>query len=84
MKTKILAIILMSLALIISCGEKEYMEDKIDSIFSEFGNGITPGACITIMKSGNVIYEKSFGYADLGKEKKIEPKTNFRLASIIK
>ncbi|MCB9208248.1 MAG: beta-lactamase family protein [Ignavibacteriales bacterium] len=60
------------------------MEKQIDSIVEEFQNGLTPGISVAVLKSGKVIYQKGYGYADLENKIKIEPKTNFRLASITK
>jgi CubicO group peptidase (beta-lactamase class C family) len=60
------------------------MEERIDSIFDEFNNVSSPGVSVTVVKSGEIIYNKGFGYADFEAEIEIEPKTNFRLASITK
>jgi CubicO group peptidase (beta-lactamase class C family) len=76
-----LLIILFSLS---SCSNDNNMEKQIDSIFAEFQNELTPGASVAVLKDGKIIYQKGIGYADLEHKIKIEPKTNFRLASITK
>jgi len=58
-------------------------ENKIDEIFSEFTSQ-TPGASVLVLQNDKVIFKKSYGLADLEKKILIEPKTNFRLASITK
>ncbi len=84
MKTSIHILILLLIFSIISCTEKANMEEKIDLIFAEFENSPSPGVSVAVIKSGAIVYEKAFGYANLEKRLEIEPKTNFRLASITK
>lgn len=84
MKANTLLIILLLTFSIISCAEKRNIKEKIDSIFAEFNSGCTPGVSVAVVKSGELIYQNGFGYADLEKRVKIEPETNFRLASITK
>jgi len=82
---KKLILLFITFCSLLSCSNNtKNMEKQIDSIFSEFQNGLTPGASIAVMKDGKVIYQKGIGYADLENKIKNEPKTNFRLASITK
>ncbi|MCW8850298.1 MAG: beta-lactamase family protein [Melioribacteraceae bacterium] len=60
------------------------IEKQIDTIFKEFENTSSPGASVTVLKDDKLIYQKGFGMADIGENILIEPKTNFRLASITK
>jgi CubicO group peptidase (beta-lactamase class C family) len=60
------------------------LEKQINSIFNEFQVGLTPGVSVSVLKDGKIVYQKEFGYADLNSKIKIEPYTNFRLASITK
>ncbi len=78
--------LLLYLALIINVlySYEPSMEKKIDKIFEEFQTGYTPGVSVAVIKNEKLIYEKGFGFADLDNKIKIEPKTNFRLASITK
>ena len=80
-KTLILLILILNF---ISCNNNSSIEKKIDAIFNEFQNDNTPGTSIAIVEKGKIIYQKGFGLADLEKKVGIEPKTNFRLASITK
>lgn len=82
MKTLIYS--LAAIILIVSCKNDNIMENNVTSLFSEFQDGLTPGASVSIVKKGNIIYKKGFGYADLEAKKNIESNTNFRLASITK
>ncbi|MBK7980875.1 MAG: beta-lactamase family protein [Ignavibacteriae bacterium] len=81
MKIKILLLIII---FNLTAYSQNNMENKIDQIFEEFQNGIVPGASVTVLIKDKLIYQKGIGYADLENQIKIEPKTNFRLASITK
>ena len=65
------------------CTREVEIKQSIDNIFSEFNNK-TPGASVAVVKDKNIIYQRGFGLSDLQLREKIEPKTNFRLASITK
>ncbi len=71
-------------SVLLSCGNDMTLEKKIDNIFTEFNNNSTPGVSVAIVQDKNTIYQKGFGLADLENNVSIEPKTNFRLASITK
>lgn len=44
-----------------------------------------PGLAVTVLKEGNIIFQKGYGYADLDTEKGVDPrKTMFRIASVSK
>lgn len=70
-------------------------EHKLDAAdLTAFFDGIIPlqlersdiaGASVVVMKDGNVLLEKGYGYADLKTKKPVDPAaTIFRLASISK
>lgn len=82
MKNSAILIILFMFA--VACSNEKSFENKVDTIFSEFDKNNSPGVAIAIKQNGKLIYQKEFGLADLGKQKKIEAQTNFRLASITK
>lgn len=69
--------------LIVSCIYAQTLDQKIDSIFSEFTTA-TPGASVLIWQNGNIAFAKGYGLANTDEKIPIEPKTNFRLASITK
>lgn len=74
---------IISILLLFGCNQEDNLETKINSIFSEF-NDETPGVSVAVRRDNKIIYQRGFGLADLAAKVKIEPKTNFRLASITK
>ena len=80
---KTLFILILIQLIFISCYSNINVENKIDEIFNEF-NKSTPGSSVAVVKDDKVIYQKGFGLADVENKIKVEPKTNFRLASITK
>jgi len=54
-----------------------------DAIFADF-QGNVPGASVLVIHNGRVLVKKSYGLADLEKQAKASPKTNYRLASVSK
>jgi len=81
---KNISIILFTFLVLISCSSEKNINNKIDSIFEEFHGNSTPGVSVAVINEDKVIYQKGFGLADLKTKVLIEPKTNFRLASITK
>ncbi|MEE9430212.1 MAG: serine hydrolase domain-containing protein [Melioribacteraceae bacterium] len=67
-----------------SCYNQNSIENNIDKIFQEFKPNHTPGVSVAVLKDGNIVYQKGFGLANIETKVLIEPKTNFRLASITK
>jgi CubicO group peptidase (beta-lactamase class C family) len=59
-------------------------EEKIDEILNEYNNPDLPGAAVMIVKSGEVIFQKGYGLANVEKKIPINRATNFRLASVTK
>ncbi len=59
---------------------------KADQLISNVLNANhLPGISVTILKDGNMVYSKGFGYADIEKKTKIIPsKTRFRIGSFSK
>ncbi|MDA3861063.1 MAG: serine hydrolase [Melioribacteraceae bacterium] len=82
MLRKISFIILATISLI-ACNEKSTFDNQVDEIFAEFNNS-TPGASVLILQNDSVLFQKGYGLGSLEKGITIEPKTNFRLASITK
>lgn len=64
----------------IACTEKS---DPISEIFKDY-QGKNPGTAVAIFENGKIVYQKSFGMADLEAKKPVQPNTNFRLASVSK
>ncbi|HIZ78920.1 MAG TPA: beta-lactamase family protein [Candidatus Lachnoclostridium stercorigallinarum] len=62
----------------------QQMEQSLDSLFDQWQHGVCPGAQILIRQSGQTLYEKSFGYANLEHRIPITADTIFHVASISK
>lgn len=76
-------ILILLVSALLSC-QSDNIEHKIDKIFDEFSWAAGPGVSLAVLKNESLIYQKGFGLADLESKVEIEPKTNFRLASITK
>lgn len=59
------------------------MTHTIDEIFTDY-SGDRPGAAVTVVRDGRVVFRKGYGLADLETKTAITPATNFRLASVTK
>ena len=55
----------------------------VDSLLAEY-SGNVPGASLTVIHNGKVVYKHSYGMADIEKGIPVTAKTNFRLASVTK
>ncbi|MER2106837.1 MAG: serine hydrolase domain-containing protein [Solibacillus sp.] len=61
------------------------LEEEIDKYVSKYLDQSTPGAAITVVKDGAIIFSKGYGYANLEKEIMVDPhKTVFEYGSISK
>lgn len=58
--------------------------DLVSNIFKSAQTGITSGVSVLVSKNGEIIYEKGFGYADIGNKVPVTPDTKFRIGSITK
>ena len=58
-------------------------ESKIDSIFQD-SIELAPGHMVAVIKNGNYIFSKAYGYANLEHKIKIDEKTCFNIASLSK
>jgi CubicO group peptidase (beta-lactamase class C family) len=63
-------------------------EDQIapafDAIFSPLANANSPGFAVLVRKDGRTVFERGYGARELRSLAKIDPLTNFRLASCSK
>ncbi|SOC08179.1 CubicO group peptidase (beta-lactamase class C family) [Ureibacillus xyleni] len=61
------------------------LEKEIDSYVEEYINQSSPGAAVAIVKDGEIIFSKGYGYANVSKKEEIDPaKTVFEYGSISK
>jgi CubicO group peptidase (beta-lactamase class C family) len=59
-------------------------EQRVDALFAPWNNLNTPGAAVTVVKDGMVVYRKGFGCAQLEYGIPITPSTVFHVASVSK
>jgi CubicO group peptidase (beta-lactamase class C family) len=57
--------------------------EKIDGILSSAGlkSSNIPGAAVLVVKNGEIVFERGYGVTDLRSLRRIDARTNFRLAS---
>jgi CubicO group peptidase (beta-lactamase class C family) len=63
------------------------MPDKevlADAVFNRVFKGNSPGASVLVAKDGKIIYQKGFGYADIGNKVPFTVDTKSRIGSITK
>src|SRR6266568_1094918 len=58
--------------------------NQIDGIFSHLIAANTPGAAVLVIHDGRTVFQRGYGITDLRRRTKIDPQTNFRLASVTK
>jgi CubicO group peptidase (beta-lactamase class C family) len=67
-----------------SSASGDAQKKQVDAIFSTLDSTTAPGAAVLVIKKGEKIYERGFGVTDVRTLRAIDPKTNFRLASVTK
>jgi len=60
------------------------LTDDVDALFTEWDRPDTPGAAVTVVRDGTVVYARGFGCADLEHGIPITPATVFDIASVSK
>ena len=60
------------------------MARNVDAIFAPLVTPQSPGVAVLVVQDGNKIFERGYGLRDLHSVAKIDPRTNFRLASCSK
>ena len=60
------------------------LEKLSDAVFTGAQSGETPGVSVLMARNGQIIYQKGFGYADVGNRVPVTPGTKFRIGSITK
>jgi CubicO group peptidase (beta-lactamase class C family) len=78
-----IGLVLAASCLLVMAASPEHQE-QIDHIFRELESDSAPGAAIVVIKNGEVVFERGYGVADLRTLRKIDARTNFRLASCTK
>lgn len=62
----------------------ESVQKKMDAVILPASKPADPGFAVLVKKSSSIIFEKGYGVREFGQPGKIEPSTNFRLASVTK
>ena len=57
---------------------------QIDAIFSRRVQAGEPGVAVMVQEDGRILFEQGYGVRDIRTHSKIDPETNFRLASFTK
>src|SRR3954451_13629261 len=83
---KVLLLILMVLWIFTNpaVGQKESTSDSIDNLLYQWQKPDVPGIAIAVVKGGKVYYNKSYGMANIKKQKVIDSLTQFWIASVTK
>ena len=59
-------------------------EKSIDDILSAYQSADQPGASVLVFKDDKIVFKKGYGVSNISTQEKINPATNFRLASVSK
>lgn len=62
----------------------ESLEAKVDRVFAEWDKPDSPGAALSVIKDGEIIYKRGYGMANLEYDIPIAPTTIFDIASVSK
>lgn len=70
----------------LTSGSDSTYSQKIDAIFTAAGlkSEHAPGAAVLVIKNGRVLFQRGYGVTDLRSLRRIDARTNFRLASVTK
>ena len=60
------------------------LEKLTENVFISTQSGETPGVSVLMARNGQILYQKGFGYADVGNRVPATPETKFRIGSITK
>ena len=55
---------------------------EIEALFTHFDERTSPGVAVAVVSQGQTVFMNGFGLADLESGVPIEPKSQFRLASV--
>jgi len=86
-KTKAASILLIATLVACADGSVPAVNEKIaqvEALFEHFNEGTQPGAAALVIKDGEIVFLKGFGYADIESGARISADSSFRLASVSK
>lgn len=83
---KMAAVVSLAFGTLLACGGagEDRRTERIDALFSGLISSSEPGAAVLVVKEGRVAFEHGYGVADLRTRRRIDTRTNFRLASLTK
>jgi CubicO group peptidase (beta-lactamase class C family) len=55
----------------------------VDSLLASY-DGVHPGASVAVIKDGAIVFERTYGMANVETGERVTPETNYRLASVTK
>src|ERR1700683_863559 len=58
--------------------------NQVDAVFRGLESKHAPGAAAMVVQEGRIVFESGYGVTDLHTLRKIDGRTNFRLASLTK
>jgi CubicO group peptidase (beta-lactamase class C family) len=79
-----LALLVAAAILVAQTSADQPLTVQIGSIFSALIQPGDPGAAVLVKKEGKILFEAGYGVRDSRSGAKIDPQTNFRLASVTK
>jgi len=68
----------------LTCGSGQVVNDRIDSLLQTHYQPQSPGAVVAITQHDKILFEKSYGLADLESRKPIQEHDNFNIGSLTK
>jgi CubicO group peptidase (beta-lactamase class C family) len=77
-------VIILSIAFSTAAVGDDNLAQKVDQLFANFAKPGSPGCSIGVVRNGDFIYEKSFGYASLELGVPLRPGSIFYLGSVSK
>jgi CubicO group peptidase (beta-lactamase class C family) len=65
-------------------GADDHLSTQINRVFTPLADDKSPGVAVVVRKDGRTAFERGFGVRDFRSFAKVDPQTNFRLASCSK
>ena len=60
------------------------LDARIDALFAAYAEGVQPGYAIGIVRDGELVFARGYGYGNLARRELITPDTSLNLASLSK
>jgi CubicO group peptidase (beta-lactamase class C family) len=69
---------------VVAVADQPDVASRIDQVFAEYSAAGSPGACVSVIRDGEVVFSKGYGLANLELEVPVTPKSVFYLGSVSK